>query len=60
MFLAGNAENGSWFAHVNDWYRESRKSDRVLWLTYEGMIRDHEGAVRKIAAFLDLDVQMKS
>ena len=56
VFMAGNAENGSWFAHVNDWYRESRKSDRVLWLTYEGMILDHEGAVRKIAAFLDLDV----
>ena len=56
VFLAGNAENGSWFAHVNDWYRESRKSDRVLWLTYEGMIQDHEGAVRKIASFLDLDV----
>ena len=56
VFLAGNAENGSWFAHVNDWYRESRKSDRVLWLTYEGMIQDHEGAVRKIASFLGLRV----
>jgi len=56
VFLAGNAENGSWFAHVNDWYRESRKSDRVLWLTYEGMICDHEGAVRKIASFLGLQV----
>ena len=52
VFMAGNAENGSWFAHVNDWYRESRKSDRVFWLTYEGMIQDHEGAVRENSCLL--------
>lgn len=55
VFLSGNAENGSWFQHVCDWHAASTADpDRVLWLTYEGMIRDHAGAVSKIAAFLGL------
>ena len=40
VFLSGNAENGSWFQHVCDWHAASTADpDRVLWLTYEGMIR---------------------
>jgi hypothetical protein len=56
VFLAGNAENGSWFSHVNDWHCASRASDKVMWLTYEGMISNHAGAVRQIASFLQLHV----
>mmetsp|Transcript_38396 Transcript_38396/g.123128 ORF Transcript_38396/g.123128 Transcript_38396/m.123128 type:complete len:293 (-) Transcript_38396:191-1069(-) len=56
VFLAGQAENGDWFAHVTEWHARAKADPaRVLWLTYEDLVRDHRAAVKRIADFLGLD-----
>mmetsp|Transcript_11616 Transcript_11616/g.17337 ORF Transcript_11616/g.17337 Transcript_11616/m.17337 type:complete len:315 (-) Transcript_11616:221-1165(-) len=55
VFLSGNAENGSWFKHVREWYAFSKAyPHKCLWLTYEQMINDHRAAVIAIAHFLEI------
>ncbi|KAJ8602384.1 hypothetical protein CTAYLR_004243 [Chrysophaeum taylorii] len=55
VFLSGNAENGSWFKHVVEWYQISQAApDKCLFLTFEDMKRDTPGAVRQMAAFLGI------
>ncbi|XP_013418477.1 sulfotransferase 1C4 [Lingula anatina] len=52
MFMAGNVSHGSWFDHVLQFWREYKDNKDVLFLHYEDMVKDHAGAVRKIANFL--------
>jgi len=54
-FMEGKCENGSWFKHVLDWYKESLVNNNVLFLKYEDMTADPVAHIRKIAKFLDLD-----
>jgi sulfotransferase len=57
IFLAGKAENGSWFDHVLGWYRECQaKPESHLFMKYEDMYQDPASHVRKIANFLDIPV----
>ncbi|XP_071484119.1 sulfotransferase 1A1-like [Diadema antillarum] len=50
-FLAGRAPQGSWFENVLPWWKR-RNHPNVLFLTYEGMKKDHRGAVEKVARFM--------
>ena len=57
MFLTGQAENGDWFDHILDWYKTCQANPSThLFLQYEDMYQDTPSAVKKIAAFLDLNV----
>lgn len=44
---------GTYWSHVRSWW-EQRHRDDVLILCFEDMKRDHEGAVRRIAAFIGI------
>lgn len=55
IFLANQAENGSWFDHVLDWYQKCNdEPDTHLFLKYEDMFDDTESAIKKIATFLEI------
>lgn len=55
MFMGGKVEGGSWFTHVAGWWAH-RNDSNVLFLRYEALSSDLEASVRKIAAFLDLEI----
>ena len=53
--MANQAENGSWFDHVLDWYQKCNdEPDTHLFLKYEDMFDDTESAIKKIATFLEI------
>lgn len=54
-FMRGKVQYGSWFRHVRGWWRH-RHDPNVLFLTYEELVRDLEGCIRKIIAFCRLNV----
>jgi LPS sulfotransferase NodH len=60
-FLRGNCPWGSWFEHVESGLKYRARKD-VLFLTYEELVSDLEGTVRKIAKFagIQLDEQKMS
>ena len=49
----------SWFANLESW-RPHRKDDNVLFLTFEEIVRDLEGTVRKVAAFCGIAIDESS
>lgn len=55
LFMRGWVAWGSWFYHVKGYWRH-RNDPNLLFLFYEDMVRDLEGAVRRIIAFCELDV----
>lgn len=57
LFLDGNVGQGSWFDHVLGW-RTAKDDigDRLLFLSFEDMKADVETSVKRIAAFIDVDV----
>lgn len=57
IFLAGKAENGSWFSHVLEWYAKCQEEpDSHLFLKYEDMYDNLEPVVRKIADFINVPI----
>jgi len=57
IFIASQAECGSWFDHVLDWYKECQaKPDSHLFLQYEDMYQNPSKAVETIAKFLGIAV----
>lgn len=55
IFLASQAENGSWFKHVLEWHEECRAHpDSHMFLHYEDMYQNPLEAVAKISNFLDI------
>jgi hypothetical protein len=44
---------GTYWSHVRSWWEQRRRQD-VQILCFEDMKRDHEGAVRRIAAFIGI------
>ncbi|XP_030846018.1 sulfotransferase 1C2 [Strongylocentrotus purpuratus] len=50
-FLANRALQGSWFENVLPWWKR-RNHPNVLFLKYEDMKKDLQGAVRQIAEFM--------
>ena len=55
LFITGKAAYGSWFTHLTSW-RSHKKDLDILYLHYEDLIEDLEGGIRKISAFLNLDI----
>lgn len=55
QFMRGWVVYGSWFQHVRGWWRHHNRPN-VLFLRYEDMIGDLEGAIRKIIGFCGLQV----
>jgi len=57
IFLSNQAENGSWFNHVIDWYNKCKSEPSThLFLQYEEMYQNPTKAVKTIAEFLNIDV----
>lgn len=54
-FLRGRVQYRSWFRHVAAW-RAHADDAGVLLLSYRDLHRDLQGAVRRIIAFLDLEI----
>jgi hypothetical protein len=54
-FLAGDLQYRSWFRHVAGWEAE-RGNPRVLWVGYEESLADPVAAIRRIAAFLEIEI----
>jgi hypothetical protein len=52
-FMRGWVPWGSWFRHVSTW-TANPKHLNILYLHYEEIVADMEGAIRKIAAFCGL------
>lgn len=53
MFIRGETSFGDYFGHFSSWYPHIEEPN-VLFLTYEGMKKDPEAAVLRIAKFLDV------
>lgn len=58
-FLNGDVGFGPYFDHVLPWWQASQKNKNILFMKYEDMKRDHAGNVAKLAAFLDLQVDLQ-
>lgn len=56
-FLEGKTNRGSWADHTREWYKCSQlHPEAVLPLSYEGNKADPEGAARRIAEFLEIEL----
>ena len=55
LFLKGAYGVPTWFEHVGQWW-ENRHNLDILFLTYEELKRNREGAIGKILAFCGKDV----
>jgi hypothetical protein len=52
-FMAGDVRYGSWYSHVEAWWR-NRDRLAVLFLTYEDLSLNLERNLRRIASFLEI------
>ncbi len=55
LFMGGKVMHGSWFEHVGGWWKHRHKLN-VLFLTYEELVADLEGSLRRIVGFCHLKV----
>ncbi|XP_035607306.1 sulfotransferase family 2, cytosolic sulfotransferase 3 isoform X1 [Oncorhynchus keta] len=54
-FLSGQVLFGKWTDHVKSW-RNSDLGDRILYITYEEMIKDLRGVLERLSRFLGRDL----
>ncbi|KAM3873442.1 3-beta-hydroxysteroid sulfotransferase-like [Diretmus argenteus] len=50
-FLEGKVPYGKWTDHVKSW-RHTELGDRILYITYEEMLQDLDGSIRRFSDFL--------
>ncbi|XP_070560853.1 sulfotransferase 1B1-like [Ptychodera flava] len=55
LYVNNKVWYGSWFDHVLTWWQH-RDDENVLFLKYEDMKKDPQGAVKSIADFLDVSL----
>jgi len=58
-FLRGECPWGSWFEHVESGLKHRTRKD-VLFLTYEEVVADLAGAVRKVAKFSEIQLDERN
>ncbi|XP_062393693.1 sulfotransferase family 2, cytosolic sulfotransferase 3 [Sardina pilchardus] len=58
-FLAGQVLFGKWTDHVKSW-RNTNLGDRILYVTYEEMVKDLRGALRRFSKFLGRELTEQS
>jgi len=54
-YLRGKLEFGSWFEHVQGWWRH-HSDPNVLFLRYEELLGDLEGCLRRVIAFCGFEI----
>lgn len=54
-FLSGQVMFGKWTDHVKSW-RKADLGDRILYVTYEEMVQDLPGVLRRFSSFLGRDL----
>ncbi|XP_063054320.1 sulfotransferase 2B1-like [Engraulis encrasicolus] len=54
-FLAGQVLFGKWTEHVKSW-KEADLGDRILHITYDEMVQDLKGAVKRFSDFLGCEM----
>ncbi|XP_062321516.1 sulfotransferase family 2, cytosolic sulfotransferase 3 [Osmerus eperlanus] len=54
-FLSGKVMFGKWTEHVKSW-RKANLRDRILFVTYEEMVQDLRGVIRRFSSFLGQDL----
>ncbi|KAK2758036.1 hypothetical protein FQN54_004442 [Arachnomyces sp. PD_36] len=55
MFVQGKLQRGDWFDHVLGWWN-NRHLPNVHFMTYEGLKRDTDGELRKLAEFIGVEL----
>jgi hypothetical protein len=55
-FILGRIASQSWYTHLASWWPH-RNDPNVLFLRYEEVVADLEGAVRRVAAFCGIEVR---
>ncbi|XP_030638263.1 sulfotransferase 2B1-like [Chanos chanos] len=58
-FLAGNVMFGKWTDHVKSW-RNTDMGDRIMYITYEEMVQDLQGAVQRMSQFLGRELSAEA
>ncbi|XP_041964154.1 sulfotransferase 2B1-like isoform X1 [Alosa sapidissima] len=58
-FLAGQVLFGKWTDHVKSW-RKNDLGDRILYVTYEEMVKDLRGALTRFSKFLGRELTEQS
>ncbi|KAG5271613.1 hypothetical protein AALO_G00181980 [Alosa alosa] len=58
-FLAGQVLFGKWTDHVKSW-RKNDLGDRILYVTYEEMVKDLRGALARFSKFLGRELTEQS
>ncbi|XP_069804567.1 sulfotransferase 2B1-like [Dendropsophus ebraccatus] len=55
-FLQGRVPFGSWFEHLKGWM-QMKDNKNFLFVTYEDLIQDHRGTIKKICTFLEKELE---
>lgn len=55
MFVDGQVQRGDWFAHVLGWWKH-RDAANVHFMTYEDLLTDFRGELRRLARFLEVEL----
>uniref|UniRef100_A0A3Q3XA81 Sulfotransferase n=1 Tax=Mola mola TaxID=94237 RepID=A0A3Q3XA81_MOLML len=58
-FLEGNILFGSWYDHVNSWWKKKQTHDKIHYMFYEDMIEDTGWEIEKLCCFLGLSSSLE-
>ncbi|XP_068185205.1 cytosolic sulfotransferase 3-like isoform X3 [Antennarius striatus] len=58
-FMEGNVVDGSWYDHVNNWWKKKQTYSKLHYMFYEDMIEDTEREIDKLCSFLGLSPSLE-